>query len=177
MSAGSLQFDINSKKQVISLLLAALDKECAALDASLEAAVDAATNEESKPENEYDTRALEASYLAGAQKERLEELRGMRLALASMPVRSHAPDGPVQAGSIVELECDGVPSVCFLLQFAAGYSIDFKGTKIRTVTTQSPLGRAMIGKASGDVIAIEVGSPGPGQSKGHDREYEIAAVW
>jgi len=177
LSAVNLHIDITGKKKVVSLLLAALDTECGALEASLEAAVDAATNEESKPENQYDTRALEASYLAGAQRERLQELKGMRVALAAMPVQSHAPEGPIQTGSIVELESDGVTSVCFLLQFAAGYTVDFEGVKIRTVTTQSPLGQALMGKAPGDVIAIKVGGPGSGGNKGRDREYEIASVW
>jgi transcription elongation GreA/GreB family factor len=177
LSANSLKIDLNGKRQVLAQLLALLDKECAALESSLEAAVDAATNEESKPENEYDTRALEASYLAGAQKERLEQLKGMRLALAAMPVKSHAPDGPVQTGSIVELESEGGQSVCFLLQFAAGYALDFRGRKIRTVTTQSPLGQALLGKAPGDLIAIQVGTPGAGTNRGNDLEYEIVSVW
>ena len=70
------------------LLLAALDENCAMLESTLNAVVDAATNTESKPENKYDTRALEASYLAGAQQERLNEMKGMRRVFASTELKS-----------------------------------------------------------------------------------------
>lgn len=158
-------------------LLAAIDAECTVLSASVKAVVDAATNEESKAENQYDTRGLEASYLAGAQSERLAELHSMRLLLAAMPLQDFTHLDAIAAGAVVELDCDGTRSRCFLLQHAAGYTLQTAGdgqpgktirANITSITTQSPLGRALLGKMAGDFIEVTIA--------GRTKEYEILSV-
>lgn len=158
-------------------LLAAIDAECTVLSASVKAVVDAATNEESKAENQYDTRGLEASYLAGAQSERLAELHSMRLILAAMALQDFTHLDAIAAGAVVELDCDGTRSRCFLLQHAAGYTLQTAGdgqpgktirANITSITTQSPLGRALLGKMAGDFIEVTIA--------GRTKEYEILSV-
>ncbi len=51
------------------------------------ATYEAATHEESKPENEYDTRGLEASYLAGAQAKRTAEIEELLIILKHLDVK------------------------------------------------------------------------------------------
>ena len=150
-------------------ILESIDHECAAIDASYQAAQDEATNEESKPEGKYDTRALEASYLAGAQQERLNELRGVRQYLAALPLKTFTPKEPVAATALVELDSNGSRSLCFLLQYGAGYTIDLPdGRRVKTVTIKSPLGQAISGKVQGDFIVVAVA--------GRETEYEITGV-
>ncbi len=161
-------------------LLAAIDAECMVLSASVKAVVDAATNEESKAENQYDTRGLEASYLAGAQSERLAELHGMRLILAAMPLREFTNLDAIATGAVIEMDCDGTRSRCFLLHHAAGYTLQIPGdgqpgktistslTSITSITTLSPLGRALLGKTAGDFIEVTIA--------GRTKEYEILSV-
>ncbi|NBQ53974.1 MAG: hypothetical protein EBU49_10390, partial [Proteobacteria bacterium] len=115
------------KSNLISQLLSAIDAECVVLNASVKAVVDAATNEESKAENQYDTRGLEASYLAGAQSERLAELHGIRLVLAAMPLREFTNLDAIATGAVIEMDCDGTRSRCFLLHHAAGYTLQIPG--------------------------------------------------
>lgn len=62
------------KKKLIELICAQLEKDLQTAIAAAVATYEAATHEESKPENEYDTRGLEASYLAGAQSKRAGEI-------------------------------------------------------------------------------------------------------
>ena len=150
-------------------LISAIDAECTVLGASVQAVVDAATNEESKAENQYDTRGLEASYLAGAQSERLGELRGIRSILAAMPLRAFLQGEPIGSGAVIELACDGAISRCFLLQHAGGYSLLSEGEPVLSVTIKSPLGRALMGKTSGDAIEVNVA--------GRSKEYEILSVY
>ena len=161
-------------------LLSAIDAECLVLSASVKAVVDAATNEESKAENQYDTRGLEASYLAGAQSERLAELHGMRLILAAMPLREFTNLDAIATGAVIEMDCDGTRSRCFLLHHAAGYTLQIPGdgqpgktistslTSITSITTLSPLGRALLGKTAGDFIEVTIA--------GRTKEYEILSV-
>jgi hypothetical protein len=171
------------KSQLMAQLLAAIDAECMVLSASVKAVVDAATNEESKAENQYDTRGLEASYLAGAQSERLAELHGMRLILAAMPLREFTNLDAIATGAVIEMDCDGTRSRCFLLHHAAGYTLQIPGdgqpgktistsltsiTSITSITTLSPLGRALLGKTAGDFIEVTIA--------GRTKEYEILSV-
>ena len=62
------------KRKIIEAIRRQLEKDLNVLKEAALIAYEAATNEESKPENEYDTRALEASYIAGAQAKRAGEL-------------------------------------------------------------------------------------------------------
>ena len=165
------------KSQLMAQLLAAIDAECMVLSVSVKAVVDAATNEESKAENQYDTRGLEASYLAGAQSERLAELHGMRLILAAMPLREFTNLDAIATGAVIEMDCDGTRSRCFLLHHAAGYTLQIPGdgqpgktisASITSITTQSPLGRALLGKTAGDFIEVTIA--------GRTKEYEILSV-
>ena len=50
-----------NKVQLIEMLTAQAEKELAIAKDSAKETYEAVTNEESKPENEYDTRAIEAS--------------------------------------------------------------------------------------------------------------------
>ena len=63
-----------NKKALIELVLIELKRQHQTLFNSALEAKSAATDEESKAENKYDTRGLEASYLAGAQAKRTTEL-------------------------------------------------------------------------------------------------------
>src|ERR1700733_3645525 len=88
------------------------------LKAAIEAAVatyEAATHEESKPENQYDTRALEASYLAGAQSKRAGELEELLAICAQISRETLAAESPVQAGALVGLELNGQKKTVFIL--------------------------------------------------------------
>ncbi|MCA9555143.1 MAG: hypothetical protein KC933_34240, partial [Myxococcales bacterium] len=62
------------KVALLAQIRAALEAELAAITASAADARSAATHEDAKPENQYDTRGLEASYLAGAQAGRAQDL-------------------------------------------------------------------------------------------------------
>ena len=155
------------KADLIAQLVTAIETECSVLSTSVKSVTDAATNEESKPENQYDTRALEASYLAGAQAERLAELSGVKQSLATMVVKVFAPEDPIAATAVVELMHEDSRSWCFVLPFAAGYKLYCNELEIVTVTTRSPLGRALLGKMASDLIT------GVGDK---EKEYEIIAV-
>src|SRR4051812_3963394 len=63
-----------SKARVVALVVERLMAERESLVSAARAAHEAATHAESKPEDQYDTRGLEASYLAAAQARRVEEI-------------------------------------------------------------------------------------------------------
>lgn len=150
----------------MAAVLAALEKELAQLKVAAAAAQDAATDEQNKPENEYDTRALEASYLAGAQNQRVQALERAVKALTNGPLPGKSPS--VTSGSLVEASVDGQPRSFFLLSAAAGVVVEVAGKKISVLGHESPVGRALLGKSIGDTAEVK----GPGSTK----EYEIVGI-
>lgn len=156
------------KSRLLNLILEQLKAD---LKAAIEAAVatyEAATHEESKPENEYDTRALEASYLAGAQAKRVGELEEL-ISICNQLSRDELPKGsPVQAGALVELDVEGQVKIVFVLPKGGGMTFKVDQQSVQIVTPVSPLGRAIIRLKEGEVTQVEVG--------GSSRECEIISI-
>lgn len=155
-----------NKQELLLAVKRELQAELAHLEQATKAALSAATDEESRPENEYDTRALEASYLAAAQGKRVLEIKRMLGVIETFP--SAATSGPIVSGSLVEVESEEKTSWYFLLPFGAGVSASSSGQKVAVVTLDSPLGRALLGKKAGDVA--ELARPGG------PKEFEILSV-
>ncbi len=136
---------------------------------------EAATHEEAKPENDKDTRALEASYLAGAQAARVRELEGAIKAISGMPILDLEGKG-IQASAIVVLEDeDEANSTFFVAPFGGGVAVAAEDVSAQIVTPQSPLGQALLGRTEGDVIEVRGQGIVP-QQRGR-REMTIVSVW
>ncbi len=145
-----------------------IEEEIRVLQKSLDSASEAATHPESKPENKYDTRGLEASYLAGAQRERLQELRSVLLLLQNMPLRDFAEEDRIAPSALVELEQDGKSFLYFILPLGAGFSLQWEGQPVLVLTPQAPLGQVLMNKMVGDIVKLKTGSA--------VKEFEILRV-
>ena len=157
------------KKSLLAQIAGKLETELNVLRASAAAAHDAATHTENKPENQYDTRGLEASYLAGAQEARAAELQSaLDLIRATLP-QDFRPDQAVGLTAVVELNHEDTTVRYFILQKAGGYTLESPDGPVLTITPQTPLGRALVGKKVGDEILVQI-------SQG-DREYELTHLF
>lgn len=108
-----------------------------------------------KPENKYDTRGLEASYLAGAQAERAAELQRDLQVLANLPLRSFGPDDKVAATALVTIDRDGNKARYFMMPVGGGARLTSPAGPVTVVTPHSPIGLALQDPAGGlDIIAI-----------------------
>lgn len=157
-----MKFD---KTILIQNLISDLTQDRAALMAAAQSTYEAAVGEESQPENEYDTRALEASYLAGAQAKRVAEIDEQLALLNLIRPRSFDSTAAIAATAIVSVDLDGEKSWIFLLPKVGGRELMIQGVKIQTVTPLSPLGEALLGLKVGDSATVEVGD--------ESRDYEI----
>jgi hypothetical protein len=79
-----------------------------------------ATHEQSKAENKYDTRGLEASYLAHGQARQMMEMETAILAFENMDLRRFGAGDPICTGALVELEHDGERTFYFIGSKAGG---------------------------------------------------------
>jgi hypothetical protein len=141
------------KSRLVAALRASLARALAPLEAAAHAAHDAATHPEARPENDKDTRALEAGYLAGAQSARAAELKR---ALAE------CDRAPITAFAVLSLreEVKGRSSdhVVLLSPWGGGEKLNDDGGVVAVVTPHSPLGAALVGRKTGDVVQVEMGA-------------------
>ncbi len=156
------------KQRLVAAFIALLESDLAAAKEAALATYEAATHEESRPENEYDTRGLEASYLAGAQAKRAGEIEEVLSLFRTMEFKGLLAGEPVQAGALVEVEANGRRSHLLLMPKGGGFSLGFAGQVVQIITPVSLLGEALVGLKEGEVAEIEI--------NGAVREYEILAV-
>ncbi len=134
---------------------------------------DAATHQESRAENDKDTRGLETSYLARGQAMRVAELEAalsaLKFLLENRAPREKDATPTVVAGTLLELEDeDGEMRLFFFANAAGGLKLKVGGKEIQVVTPTSPLGRIALGKEEGDDIEFKAG--------GVSREYSIYKI-
>jgi transcription elongation GreA/GreB family factor len=152
-----------SKADLKQALIASLEVTLAGLERSHADTREGATHAEAKPENDKDTRALEASYLARGQAMRIEELR---LALAEVRAMGIEPTKQgVALGALVTALEDEQPVRFFLAPQGGGTKLP---GGVQVVTPRSPLGVALLGKRPGEACELKLG--------GRDRELEITRV-
>ena len=136
-------------------------------------AAEAATHAEAKPENDKDTRALEASYLAAGQAERVRALETAAKVLAGLELKDIGKTTPICASAVVTLEDDdGTRTIFFMSPHGGGVRLELDGeprVAVQVVTPQSPLGKALLGRLHGDVIEL--------RGKSGLREMSIVDVW
>lgn len=119
------------------------------------AAREGATHDEAKPENDKDTRALEASYLARGEAQRIDELTTALVEVKAMPLRVLRPGEGATLGALVTTDQDGVQGQLWLAPHGGGLRLG--GGAVQVVTPRSPLGRAILGKQVGDECEVALG--------------------
>lgn len=147
-----------NKQIIIEKIVAALARELEGYERSARAAHAGATDEQNKAENKYDTRGLEASYLALGQSAQASEVAHAIHRYESLAVRRFAAHEPIDIGALVELKRSGERSVFFVGPLAGGTEVDCDGESVLVITPQSPLGLQIIGRKRGDRFQMKVGS-------------------
>jgi len=98
------------------------------------AARDEATHEQSKAENKYDTRGLEASYLARGQARQVAELEASIQQVRMMTQRAFSATDPIDLGAYVETERRGIVSAYLLAPRAGGTEVTVEGQEVMVIT-------------------------------------------
>ena len=145
------------KHALLGDLITQAEAELASLVRAARNTHEAATHEEAKPENDKDTRGLEASYLASGQAERVRELERTVQLLRALPVRDFASGAPIALGAVVHVVTENREVICLVARGAGGMTSSLATIAVQVVTPESPLGRALIGQMEGDEIEVLTG--------------------
>ena len=138
-----------NKSQLVREILAALSDSLGLLEKAARASHAEATHESSKAESKYDTRGLEAAYLAGGQARQARELLDSMKAYESLAVKDFAAEEAAGLTALVELEADGTRSRYFIGPRNGGLEITMGRKEVTVITPQSPLGQNLMGKKAG----------------------------
>ena len=142
-----------ARDRVLSALREALRDALEAVGRGAAMARDEATSAESRPENQYDTRALEASYLAAGQGERLAAARAL---VGWAELLSPKPATRIEAGALALLDGPGGER-WVLFSPRGGPELCVDGVRLTLISVTSPLGSSLAGLSAGD--DAEVDSP------------------
>jgi len=124
---------------------------------AVRAAHETATHEENIAENKYDTLGLEAAYLATGQVRRAEAIRQALANWHQFRPRPYDVRKGVQLGALVCLVGFDDKQQHFFLGLAGGSMKLLSGTQfVQVISSEAPLGRAMLGKCEGDEVSIQV---------------------
>ena len=146
-----------NKRVLIQKIVAKLNSELKVYFRAAQASRAEATHEQSKADNKYDTRGLEASYLARGQSKQLAELEAAIAEFEKLGVKKFSATDAIGVGALVELEQGGGRDFYFLGPRAGGTEIEHDRKEILVITPQSPLGEQLAGKKSGDTFSLKLG--------------------
>jgi transcription elongation GreA/GreB family factor len=143
------------KEAILNELLKRAREEIKLLEASRDATKSLATDQEFKAESKYDTRALEASYLASAEAKRVEELKLEIQILEDVDLDASKRLGEVAIGALVDLKFHDQVRSYFLIPTAGGTLLSIEGKAILVVSVFSPIGDALLGLKVGEEFEVE----------------------
>jgi len=146
-----------NKQEILDQIIQQLETELQLITEAAKNTYEIATHEENKAENEYDTRGLEASYLAGAQAERVAEMKISISQLKSVKIKNFNAQDPIGYGALVEIECESKIKTVFVLPKSGGTQLSVNNKNILIITPDSPLGEALIGLKVRDEFSIDAG--------------------
>lgn len=143
------------KKQLLDQLINRMKSEMHDLEVAAKATKDYATDQEFKAESKYDTRSLEASYLASAEAQRVEDLKLEVQMLEEVDLKVSASSEEVCIGSLVELRHQDQVRSYFIIPTSGGTLLQIGGKPILVVSVFSPLGDAVLGLKKGEEFEVE----------------------
>lgn len=140
-------------------LIARLSADVEAVELSQKVTQAGAVHEESRPENDKDTRALESTYLARGLAKRVAELNRSLSALRSWNPGDNSPHSRVGLASLLRLDSEeeaNDSNWIFVAPSGGGIEIKLEDRRWKIVTPKSPLGQALMGKELDDEIVVNL---------------------
>jgi transcription elongation GreA/GreB family factor len=157
-----------NKPDLLRALCESLEGEIARATDTAERTRAGAIHEEAKPENDKDTRALETSYLARGQAQRVVDLQEALRLVKFMVVRDFRAEDAIDISALVELEADAQTRWYWLAAAGGGRTLTVEGVEVDVITPQAPLGRALLGRFTDEEFVLRAG--------GRARDFIIVAV-
>jgi transcription elongation GreA/GreB family factor len=124
---------------------------------AMRAAHETATHEENIAENKYDTLGLEAAYLSTGQARRAEAIRQAMAHWRQFRPHPYDASKGIQLGALVCLvDANDKQQQLFLGPGGGSMKLVSGSECVQVISSEAPLGRAMLGKCEGDQVSIQI---------------------
>ena len=140
------------KSKIVNQVIQHLSSELNGITEAAKDSFDGATDEQSKAEGQFDTRALESSYLAEGQARHAAELKEAISVYQTLELRPFESHEPIALTAVVELEQRGHDYLYFIGPRDGGHIVEVEGREVMVITPHSPIGETLLGKTVGSVV-------------------------
>lgn len=152
-----------NKKEIIHKIVKHLSCELSTTQLAAHNAHSAAIDDQSVAETQYDTLAIEASYLAEGQSRRVEEIKYSIAQFEQLQARELTRSTTISIGSLVQLDKgESNNEWLFIAPSAGGFKCVLQEgnvtVHITVITPHSPMGKALINKEIDDDVSINIQS-------------------
>jgi len=150
-----------TRESVLTAVVAYLEERFGRLYRASQTAREEATDQDNRAESKYDTRSLEAGYLANGQAMQAEatadSLRDYRMFLsevteqggAAAEKEEEADAGVIRSGSLVTLRLGATKETFFIGLDSGGFDVEVDGITVTVLSLASPLAEQLLGKKKG----------------------------
>jgi hypothetical protein len=167
------------KKKLIECAIAQIEADLRVLTQTAQTAREAAIHSENKSEGKYDTRAIEASYLAEGQAKRAAELESLIHYFKFFEIKHFSEHSPIEPSALVKVEILDQSNVLQKKQFfmtnqGGGLELNLincfensfktdadtsstETSRISFITPSSKLGELLMGQSVGDEFDFGIG--------------------
>jgi hypothetical protein len=141
-----------SKPALVHQIRTELEAQLAVMKAAAAEAKENATGDETRSDGKYDTRAIEAGYLAGAQAEQAAKLaEAVRLFNAfDPPIYDEAE--AIGPGALVETEHGGEIIYYLLAPAGGGHTVEYDGFDCTVLSPEARLYQELLEARSGELV-------------------------
>jgi hypothetical protein len=141
---------MNAKQRLLETVRAEIRSRLERLSRAAREAHAAATDPGSKAESKYDTRSLEASYLAAGQARQVEELARDAETFEQLTLPEFGVEAEIAAGALVEIDQNGESAWYLLVPGGGGVTVEWEGREVTLLTPSSALYRTLLGMRMGE---------------------------
>ena len=145
-----------NKSALLDKIIETLQTELETYIRAAKSSHDEAIAEENRAENKYDTRGLEASYLAAGQANKIMELEEAIAAFEDLREQRFTEKDGINVGALLEITQNGESAHYFIGPSAGGTEIEIDGTELLVITLQSPLGSQLQGATQCTKMKIDL---------------------
>ncbi len=151
---------VMNKHAVVDRILAELNSQLELARGASQEAAEYATHEEAKADSKWDTQGLEASYLAAGQAAQVLEIGKTIQVFHGYLEDIHVARVRVEAGSLFEVNMNGMGNWFFLSSAGGGVSVGVDGKDVTVLTPKSPVAGRVMGRSVGESFLFPNGIEG-----------------
>jgi hypothetical protein len=141
------------KTQLLERICNELRSQLDRLTRAAQEAHAAATDPGSKAEGKYDTRSLEASYLAVGQARQVAEIAEALRIFEALTLPSFSKNDEIDAGALVVVDLHGENLRFLMVPASGGLVVEHEGMEVTLLTPDSGLYRSLLEMRVGDTLA------------------------